>query len=131
MPSTVRLALVTCRQVSISNMGRKKHLDSYTITETWRRLVEARMLERGMGVNELAAKVGITHGAVSQMLKTVKSSPHVAAIHEALGWPEPATSEDSIDEDERLAEIRHGWDSLSDPDRDHVLAMFRRLVPAT
>lgn len=109
-------------------------LDTYSITETWRLLVKARMKELDIGVNKLAELSGVSHGLISQMLspvKPVKASPHVAAIHEALRWPEPATSEDSVDEDPRLSEIRAGWDDLSNADQDQIMGLFRRLLPPT
>jgi len=99
--------------------------------------VRHRMEELGIGVTKLAEMSGVTHGAISQMVtpstatKPVKSSPHVAAIHKALKWPPPATSEDSVDEDPRLAEIRGRWDDLPETAREALVSVFRTMLPAT
>ncbi len=39
-------------------------------------------------------------------------------VHAALGWPPPAVSEDSIDDDPKLAEIRMGWERLTGADQE-------------
>ncbi len=116
-------------------MAKPRALDTYTIREEWREAVRVRMRELDIGVVELARRINatgantVTHGTINHMLSTTKTSEHVPSVHRVLGWPPPHTSEDSLDEDEMIAEIRDGWDRLSQKDKEWLLDSFRRVLP--
>jgi len=99
----------------------------YPITDEWRELVRHRMGEMGIGPVDLAKLAKTTHGTISQILSTSRSSEVVPRIHAALGWPPPSLPEDSVDQDEEFGEVRGSWRGLDAGARKLIADMARKL----
>lgn len=69
---------------------KKPDRERLPVTPRWAALVVDAMAARGIGLRELARELGISHATLGTVTRAeTKTSPHVAAIADALGLPSP------------------------------------------
>lgn len=89
-----------------------------TIDDDWKQRVREAMAELEMDQKDLASKCNVSPASITNMLKPgPRQIRFRARVHRALGWPDP----DRLDAG--LRRIAENWSSLTEKQRDSIMAL--------
>lgn len=99
---------------------------AWPVDDAWRHKVKAEMKRAGIGMAEMARRIGCDPSALTVAFRSgTKTSRLREAIHRELGWLPPSmeTSNDEI-----LRRINHRWPSLTEEQRALVDKLVEQLL---